>query len=74
MLPTESLYTENEKKKQAFVSLSSGEVSALAEDQTKGAVNTGTLTLTVAGGEQGWFGLMVIVTFLLEATKRVLFK
>lgn len=42
-----------EKKKQPFVSLSSREVSALAEDQTKGAINTGTFTLTVPGGEQG---------------------
>lgn len=50
MLPTESLYTE---KKQPFVSLSSREVSALAEDQTKGAIDTGTFTLTAPGGEQG---------------------
>lgn len=40
-------------KKQGFVSLSSREVSALAEDQTKGAIDTGTFTLTVPGGEQG---------------------
>lgn len=41
------------KKKQPFVSLSSREVSALAEDQTKDAIDTGTFTLTVPGGEQG---------------------
>lgn len=62
------------EKKQSFVRLGSREVSALAEDQTKGAIDTGTFTLTVPGGEQCWFGLMVIVTFLLGATKRVLFK
>lgn len=41
------------KKKKTFVSLSSGEVSELAEDQTKGAIDTGTFALTVPGGEQG---------------------
>lgn len=40
-------------KKQPFVSLSSRDVSVLAEDQTKGAIDAGTLTLTVPGGEQG---------------------
>ncbi len=40
-------------KKQAFVCLSSREVSALAGDQTKGAIDTGTFTLTVPGGERG---------------------
>lgn len=44
---------EKTKKIQAFVSLSSREVSALAEDQTKGAIDSGTFTLTVPGGEQG---------------------
>lgn len=52
-----------QKEKNPFVSLSSREVSVLAEDQTKGAIDTGTFTLTVPAGELGWFGLMVIVTF-----------
>lgn len=53
MLPTESLYTEKKKKKQAFVSLGSREVSALAGDQTKAAIDTGTFTLTLPRGAQG---------------------
>lgn len=39
-------------KEEPFVSRGSGEVSVLAGDQTKAAINTGTLTLTVPGGEQ----------------------
>lgn len=39
-------------QKQAFVRLGSGEVAALAGDQTKGAIDTATFTLTVAQGEQ----------------------
>ena len=50
VLPTESLHTQ---KKQAFVGLSSREVSVLAEDQTKDAIDTGTFTLTVPGAAQG---------------------
>ncbi len=41
------------RKRQPFVSLGSREVSALAEDQTKGAIDTGTFTLTVPRCEQG---------------------
>lgn len=41
------------EKKQPFVSPSSREVTALAGDQTKDAIDTGTFTLTVPGGEQG---------------------
>lgn len=44
---------KKKKKIQPFVSLSSREVSVLAEDQTKDAIDTGTFTLTVPGGEQG---------------------
>lgn len=45
--------TARKEKKQPFVSLSSREVLVLAEDQTKDAIDTGTFTLTVPGGEQG---------------------
>lgn len=49
----ERLYRGGGKKKQPFVSPSSREVTALAGDQTKDAIDTGTFTLTVPGGEQG---------------------
>lgn len=42
-----------QEKKQAFVSLGSREVSALAGDQTKDAIDTGTFTLTLPRGAQG---------------------
>lgn len=41
------------RKKQAFVSLGSREVSALAGDQTKDAIDTGTFTLTLPRGALG---------------------
>lgn len=44
-------WKKKEKEREAaFVSSSSGEVSALAGDQTKGAVNGSTFTLMLAGG------------------------
>lgn len=50
MLPAES---PNRERRQAFVSLCSGEASAPAADETKGAIDRGTLALRVPGGEQG---------------------
>ena len=62
------------RKKQPFVSLSSREDSALADDQTKGAIDTGTFTLTVPGGEQELIWSNGNCDLLLGATKRFLFK
>lgn len=65
---------KNKKTMQPFVSLSSREVWALAEDQTKGAIDTGTLTLTAAGGEQGLIWANGNRDLLSGATKQLLFK